>query len=222
MRCALRGNGTRLEGVRLSFLKECHLLLDLRHELVAHRTLLGRGRPLADSPRFHLRGGRSGDPALETVTNVCEKGSLLRIGRNENGEIAAVIGEGGQRGLVGIRVRFIAREHVTALFFFHLQDGALQLRHEIQNLRGLHGPFLIPHPLILHDLFFVLQRGQNLAGILQDRAPQLRHGAGIAAHGAVGSKAQIHAGRLRLARYSTVPAAASRASAARGSPQSNR
>ena len=107
--------------------------------------------------------------------------------RDENREVTVVGIKISGRSLVGLDEVIIAREQITALFFFHFHNRALQFRQEIENLSGLSCPFLIVHALVEHDLLFVLQRLQDFAGLIEQRIAEGEGTSGACLGGTGGS-----------------------------------
>ena len=106
----------------------------------------------------------------------------MRLGwriRDQNGKITVVGVEICDRAFVGFGEIIFAGQEIAALLFFHLDHRALQFRQKIENLRRLGRPFLIMHPLIEHDLLFVLQGLENFARLIEQRIAERECASGI-------------------------------------------
>ena len=94
---------------------------------------------------------------FDGLANISQRIGLLGRIRHEDGKITVIGVEVRGRAPVGFGKVVVAREEVTALLLLHLDDGALHLRQEIEDLGRLRRPFLVAHPLVEDDLLFVLE-----------------------------------------------------------------
>ena len=92
--------------------------------------------------------------------------------RHQDREVTVVSVKVSDGALVSFHEVCLTGQKIASLLLLHLENGTFQLGNEIQDLGRLCGPFLLLHALVENDLFFVLQRLQNFARLIQQRISQ--------------------------------------------------
>ena len=144
-----------VDGQLISFKVREHLS-DIRHHRLAGPDQCKRFGIFAGSFGVDLGDSSFVDPSPYIGADVGQQLGLGRRIRHQNRKVSVVGVEIRNRAFVGLDEVIFAGQEIATVLFFHLENGALQLRQKIENLRRLGRPLLIMHALIELDLLFVL------------------------------------------------------------------